>query len=150
MKRLISIVALLYLSLPGRSGILSARSIPNHPTAQSPVLLITIDTLRADRLGCYGAKTVRTPAMDQLAADGIRFSGALSQVPITLPSHVVILTGTYPMYNGVRDFNSSGLPPNLGVIAQAFKRHGYLTAAFVSAFVLDRTWGFDRGFDTYD
>ncbi|MGH9434113.1 MAG: sulfatase-like hydrolase/transferase, partial [Terriglobia bacterium] len=73
-----------------------------------------------------------------------------AQVPITLPSHAVILTGTYPMYNGVRDFNSNGLPSNIGVIAQAFKRHGYWTAAFVSAFVLDRTWGFNRGFDTYD
>ena len=130
-----------------------ARTRPASPQRQgesTPVILITVDTLRADRLGCYGAKNVRTPALDQLAADGVRFVDALSQVPITLPSHIVILTGTYPMDNGVRDFNSSGLPANIGIISEAFHRHGYKTAAFVSAFVLDRTWGFNRGFDTYD
>ncbi len=118
--------------------------------ASTPVLLITVDTLRADRLGCYGARRVKTPAMDALAAQGIRFDHALVQVPITLPSHVVILSGTYPMYNGVRDFTSPGLHSNVGLIAEAFKRQGYSTAAFVSAFVLDRTWGLGRGFDTYD
>jgi arylsulfatase A-like enzyme/Flp pilus assembly protein TadD len=119
-------------------------------TKSTPVLLITVDTLRADRLGCYGARRVRTPAMDALAADGVRFENALAQVPITLPSHAVILTGTYPVYNGVRDFTSPGLPPNVGLLAEAFLRHGYATAAFVSAFVLDSTWGLRRGFQTYD
>jgi choline-sulfatase len=149
-QKLISKLALLCLILPCHFGILRARPDPGPQLARTPVILITVDTLRADRLGCYGAKNVRTPAMDQLAADGVRFSDALSQVPITLPSHAVILTGTYPMYNGVRDFTSTGLPANIGLISEAFKRHGYLTAAFVSAFVLGRTWGFDRGFDTYD
>jgi arylsulfatase A-like enzyme/Flp pilus assembly protein TadD len=121
-----------------------------QPASTTPVLLITVDTLRADRLGCYGARRVRTPAMDALAADGVRFAEALAQVPITLPSHAVILTGTYPMYNGVRDFTSPGLPPNIGLLAEAFLRHGYATAAFVSAFVLDSTWGLRRGFQTYD
>ncbi len=88
--------------------------------------------------------------MDALARDGVRFARAYAQVPITLPSHTVILTGTYPMSNGVRDFTSHGVPPNLGLLAEAFKRQGYATAAFVSAFVLDGTWGFNRGFDTYD
>ncbi len=121
-----------------------------NPASATPVLLITVDTLRADRLSCYGSRQVRTPAMDALAARGTRFETALAQVPITLPSHAVILTGTYPMYNGVRDFTSRGLPPGVGLLAEAFKRHGYLTAAFVSAFVLDSTWGFGRGFETYD
>ncbi len=116
----------------------------------TPVLLITVDTLRADRLGCYGARGVATPAMDSLAAEGVRFANAYAQVPITLPSHAVILSGTYPMYNGVRDFTGSGISPSVGLIAEAFKRQGYATAAFVSAFVLDSTWGFGRGFDTYD
>ena len=120
------------------------------PAGNMPVLLITVDTLRADRLGCYGARRVRTPAMDALAADGVRFENALAQVPITLPSHAVILTGTYPMYNGVRDFTSPGLPPSVGLLAEAFGRQGYATAAFVSAFVLDSTWGLSRGFQTYD
>jgi choline-sulfatase len=121
-----------------------------QPASTTPVLLVTVDTLRADRLGCYGARRVRTPAMDALAADGVRFAEALAQVPITLPSHAVILTGTYPMYNGVRDFTSPGLPPNVGLLAEAFQRQGYVTAAFVSAFVLDSTWGLRRGFQTYD
>lgn len=116
----------------------------------SSVLLITVDTLRADRLGCYGATRVQTPAMDALAREGVRFASAMAQVPITLPSHAVILSGTYPMTNGVRDFTSNGLPPNIELISQAMKRHGYTTAAFVSAFVLNRTWGFNRGFDLYD
>ncbi len=124
---------------------------PHPAQAQSPpVLLITVDTLRADRLGCYGAKRVKTPAMDSLAAEGIRFDPALAQVPITLPSHVVILSGTYPMTNGVRDFTSPGIPPSVGLISEAFERQGYATAAFVSAFVLDGTWGFRRGFQVYD
>ncbi len=114
------------------------------------MLLITVDTLRADRLGCYGARRVETPAMDALATQGARFEDALAQVPITLPSHAVILTGTYPMYNGVRDFTSHGIPPSIGLLAEAFKRQGYETGGFVSAFVLDSTWGFGRGFDTYD
>lgn len=118
--------------------------------ANTPVLLITVDTLRADRLGCYGAKRVLTPAMDSLAADGVRFENALAQVPITLPSHAVILSGTYPMFNSVRDFTSPGVPSNVGLLAEAFARQGYSTAAFVSAFVLDSTWGFGRGFQTYD
>lgn len=120
------------------------------PAAKTSVLLITVDTLRADRLGCYGAKRVRTPAMDSLAADGVRFENALAQVPITLPSHAVILSGTYPMFNSVRDFTSPGVPSNVGLLAEAFARQGYSTAAFVSAFVLDSTWGFGRGFQTYD
>jgi arylsulfatase A-like enzyme/Tfp pilus assembly protein PilF len=114
------------------------------------VLLITVDTLRADRLGCYGARRVETPAMDALAQDGVRFANAYAQVPITLPSHTVILSGMYPASSGVRDFTNSGIPPNVGLLAEAFKRQGYVTAAFVSAFVLDGTWGFSRGFDTYD
>jgi arylsulfatase A-like enzyme/tetratricopeptide (TPR) repeat protein len=115
------------------------------------VLLITVDTLRADHLGCYGDRSIKTPSIDELAHEGVRFESAYSQVPLTLPSHVVILTGTYPMYNHVRDFAGVGLPENIGIVSEAFKRHGYTTAAFVSAFVLDGTlWGLRRGFDLYD
>ncbi|HET7840730.1 MAG TPA: sulfatase-like hydrolase/transferase, partial [Terriglobia bacterium] len=114
------------------------------------MLLITIDTLRADHVGCYGDRRVQTPSMDALASSGVRFESAFSQVPITLPSHVAILTGTYPMWNGVHDFTSQPLNPNVGLLAEAFKRQGYLTAAFVSAFVLDSSWGLNRGFETYD
>ena len=120
------------------------------PSRATPVLLITIDTLRADHVGCYGSRAARTPAMDSLAQEGVRFEDALTQVPITLPSHVVILTGTYPIYNGVRDFTSPPLRPGVGLLAEAFQRQGYDTAAFVSAFVLDSTWGLKRGFQVYD
>jgi len=114
------------------------------------VLLITVDTLRADRLGCYGYRRVQTPNIDRLAREGVQFDRAMAQVPLTLPSHAVILTGTYPMYNQVRDFTGVGLPGNVGLLSEAFERHGYATAAFVSAFVLDGSWGLRRGFQTYD
>ena len=114
------------------------------------VLLITLDTVRADHLGCYGYRSIKTPNLDELARDGARFEHAYAQVPLTLPSHVAILTGTYPMYNHVRDFTGVGLPSNIGIISEAFKRHGYATAAFVSAYVLDGSWGLRRGFDLYD
>jgi len=145
--RSVTLATLLLLA----AQVAGAQALVNPETSEpSPVLLITVDTLRADRLGCYGARTVRTPAIDALASQGVRFENALAQVPITLPSHAVILTGTYPMWNGVRDFTSPGLPPSVGLLAEAFRRHGYDTAAFVSAFVLDSSWGFSRGFQTYD
>jgi arylsulfatase A-like enzyme len=143
-----AVLVLIFLALyawPGR-----CQSNPSRASAPTPVLLVTIDTLRADRVGCYGARSVRTPAMDALAAQGTRFENTLAQVPITLPSHAVILTGTYPMYNGERHYTSPSLPASVGLLAEAFQRHGYETAAFVSAFVLNSTWGLNRGFQTYD
>src|SRR5207302_3515775 len=114
------------------------------------VILITIDTVRADHLGCYGAKNVQTPTLDALARDGIVFERAISQVPLTWPSHAAILTGLYPFQNGVQDFTGQPLDPRFRSVAQAFKEHGYATGAVVSAFVLDRSWGLARGFDFYD
>ncbi|HWZ82003.1 MAG TPA: sulfatase-like hydrolase/transferase [Terriglobales bacterium] len=114
------------------------------------VILITIDTLRADHVGCYGAQSVKTPTLDGLALDGVVFEHAISQVPLTWPSHAVILTGTYPFQNGVQDFTGQPLAPQFRSVAQAFQRAGYATGAVVSAFVLDRSWGLGRGFDFYD
>jgi choline-sulfatase len=125
------------------------RSAPPSP-AKRNVILITIDTLRADHVGCYGAKTVRTPTLDALARDGVVFERAISQVPLTWPSHAVILTGTYPFQNGVRDFTGQPLAPQFRSVAQAFKQAGYATGAVISAFVLDKSWGLGRGFDSYD
>jgi len=116
----------------------------------SNVILITIDTVRADHVGCYGAKNVETPTLDSLARDGVAFERAISQVPLTWPSHTVILTGTYPFQNGVQDFTGTPLEPRFRSVAQAFKDHGYRTGAVVSSFVLDRSWGLARGFDFYD
>jgi arylsulfatase A-like enzyme/Flp pilus assembly protein TadD len=114
------------------------------------VILITIDTLRADHVGCYGAQVVKTPTLDALAHDGVVFERAISQVPLTWPSHAVILTGTYPFQNGVQDFTGQPLAEQFRTVAQAFQKAGYTTGAVVSAFVLDRSWGLARGFDFYD
>jgi arylsulfatase A-like enzyme/Flp pilus assembly protein TadD len=93
---------------------------------------------------------VKTPTLDALAHDSVVFERAISQVPLTWPSHAVILTGTYPFQNGVQDFTGQPLAPQFRSVAQAFKQAGYATGAVVSAFVLDRSWGLARGFDFYD
>src|SRR5713101_8478731 len=125
------------------SGTRSPRVAPN-------VVLITIDTLRPDRLGCYGSKNSATPVIDSLAHDGIVFEHAFSQVPLTFPSHVAFLTGTYPSRNGVQDFISPPLGPEFRTLAQSLSSNGYATGAVISSFVLDRSWGVARGFDFYD
>src|SRR5437588_1973805 len=125
-------------------------AVPQSHNLTPNVLLITIDTARADHIACYGAKQVQTPTTDALAHDGILFERAISQVPLTWPSHAVILTGTYPFQNGVQDFTGQPLAPHFRSVAQAFKQAGYATGAVVSAFVLDRSWGLARGFDFYD
>lgn len=123
------------------------------PAANSPnVFLITIDTLRADHVGCYGYSAVKTPAMDSLARDGVRFANAFTPVPITSSSHASILTGLYPSSHGVTDFGVA-LSASHVTWARLLQKHGYETAAFIGAVVLDsRTLapGFDQGFDYYD
>jgi len=101
-------------------------------------------------VGCYGAREVKTPTLDLLAADGVVFERAIAQVPLTWPSHAVILTGTYPFQNGVQDFTGQPLGAQFRSVAQAFHDAGYATGAVVSAFVLDRSGGLARGFDYYD
>ena len=93
---------------------------------------------------------VRTPTLDALAHDGVVFERAVSQVPLTWPSHAVILTGTYPFQNGVQDFTGQPLAKQFRSVAQVFQQAGYATGAVVSAFVLDRSWGLARGFASYD
>jgi choline-sulfatase len=116
---------------------------PPAPVQKPNVLLITIDTLRADRVG-----RGLTPAIDGLAARGVRFTGARSTVPLTLPSHASIMTGTLPPENGVR-VNGVTLGPR-PTLARAFHDAEYRTGAFVGAYVLDRRFGLSGGFDTYD
>ncbi len=113
------------------------------------VILITVDTLRADRVGCYGFNGVATPTMDLFASRGVRFERCVAQTPLTLPSHTTILTGTLPPFHGVRDNGGFVVPAELVTMAEAFKDRGYATAAFVGAYVLDSKWGLDQGFDTY-
>jgi choline-sulfatase len=124
---------------------------PIAPPAERPnVLLVTIDTLRADRVGCYGRAQALTPTMDGLAARGVRFATAVAHVPLTAPSHASILTGLTPLGHGVRDNGGYALPPQIHTAAEDFGKAGYRTAAFVSGFPLNRRFGFDRGFEAYD
>lgn len=113
-------------------------------------MLVSIDTLRPDRLGCYGATEVETPAIDRLAREGIRFESAFSPVPLTLPAHWTILTGVQPWHHGVVDNGMTLAEPQLATLAERFTAAGYDTAAFVAAFVLNRSFGLNRGFARYD
>jgi arylsulfatase A-like enzyme/Tfp pilus assembly protein PilF len=114
------------------------------------VLVVTIDTLRADRLGCYGFGLAHTPAIDRLAAEGVRCSDVATSAPITLPAHCSIMTGLYPPAHGVRDNGNYSLAPEAVTLAERLGAAGYRTGAFVSAAVLARRYGLDQGFDTYD
>ena len=116
------------------------------------VFLVTIDTLRADHVGCYGDPDIRTPALDRLCREGVRFSRAFTPSPITNTSHASILTGLNPSRHGVTDFGVP-LAASHQTLAELLKTKGYHTAAFIGAIILDSTGlapGLDRGFDFYD
>jgi arylsulfatase A-like enzyme/tetratricopeptide (TPR) repeat protein len=117
------------------------------------VLLITIDTLRTDRVGAFGGRTGAsslTPHLDNLAADGLRLTRTYSAAPLTLPSHTSIMTAVSPPVHGVRANGLFRLGPRLPTLAAVLKAAGYRTGAFVGAFVLDARFGLNRGFDVYD
>jgi arylsulfatase A-like enzyme/Flp pilus assembly protein TadD len=119
------------------------------PAAPPNVVLITIDTLRADHVRCYGYKEIETPNIDALAKEGVRFERAYAAVPVTLPSHTVIFTGTYPMYSGMHDFSANRLNPSQPTMATILKEQGYSTGAVLGSAVLDSRFGLNRGFDFY-
>ena len=123
----------------------SARPAEKPPS----VILISVDTLRADRLSCYGYRRVRTPHLDALASGGTLFTSIESPVPLTFPSHTSLFTSTYPFSHGVED-NGEALSPQAVTLATVLKAHGYRTGAVVGGFVLDRRFGLNRGFDDYD
>jgi arylsulfatase A-like enzyme len=114
------------------------------------VLLVTIDTLRADRLGCYGDSAARTPRIDALAREGTLFERAYSPAPITLPAHASLFTGLIPPAHGVRGNGAFALAPGKPTLAEAFRDRGLQTGAFVGGFPLVRRFGLDRGFGHYD
>jgi choline-sulfatase len=151
-KKPLGRVALLYL---GSVLLLVALALVpgacRHNKSPVPnILIITVDTLRADHVGCYGYAGGLTPNVDALAKDAIVFERGVAQVPLTLPSHTAIFTGTYPFHNGVQDFTAQPLGERFRTLAESLKDHGYATAAVVSSFVLDRSWGLARGFESYD
>ncbi len=117
------------------------------PSAPS-ILLVTLDTTRADSIG-FESDAVETPALDALAARGVRFKQAFTTVPMTLPSHTSIMTGLYPSEHGIRE-NSRFLDEERSLLAERLRQEGYSTAAFISGYPLKRRFGLARGFDHYD
>ena len=127
-----------------------AQPIPAQAPSGPNILLITIDTLRADRLGSYGYARARTPTLDALAASGVRFADATAHAPLTYPSHVSILTGRYPGSYGVRLNGMDPLPASAVTLAERLKAAGYRTGAVLGSVVLDQAYGLAQGFDDYD
>lgn len=128
-----------------------ARTPPpaERPSVATNVLVITIDTLRADRVGVYGASNVETPNIDRLAHEGAWAPQTDVPVPLTRPSHISLLTGRYPAEHGIRDNLSPPLKEDVPLLEELFQQRGFATAAFVSSSVLDRQSGLGRGFDVY-
>src|SRR5580658_919294 len=131
------IAAWIFLAGLPCSGQQSTKQRPN-------IILISVDTLRADRLSAEA-----TPNIDKITHGGTSFTQETSMVPLTLPSHVSMLTSTYPFVSGVED-NGDRLAPGTVTLAATLRSHGYRTAAFLGGFVLDKRFGLDQGFDTYD
>ncbi len=124
-------------------------SVPTFAPGSINLVLVTLDTLRADRLPAYGYVGIATPALDAIAREGVRFDNAATTVPFTLPAHSSILTGVYPPRHGVRENVGYVLPEGVPTLAERLHSAGYATAGFVSAFVLDGRWGIGRGFDHF-
>jgi arylsulfatase A-like enzyme/Tfp pilus assembly protein PilF len=135
-------------------AILLAIGLAAYPGAVQParpdVLLVTIDTLRADRLGSHGYKAARTPVLDRLAAEGVRFADATTHAPLTYPAHVAILTGRYPSGFDVRLNGMNPLPASVNTLPERMKAAGYETAAVIGSAILDAATGLDQGFDHYE
>jgi arylsulfatase A-like enzyme/Flp pilus assembly protein TadD len=113
------------------------------------LVVITVDTLRADHLGCYGDRSIQTPNIDALARSSARFTRAFTPVPITLPAHAALFTGSFPMATGMHDFSGNKLPASAVTLAKVLRDHGYSTAAFLGAAVLDSRFGLNQAFATY-
>ncbi len=120
-----------------------------RPSGPANVLIVTLDTLRADHIGAYGYSAARTPVLDGLAAQGARFASATTTTPLTLAAHTSLFTGTFPAYHGVRDNTGFHVDDQLTTMAEVFAASGYRTGGFVGAFVLDGRWGIAQGFADY-
>ncbi|HTU51807.1 MAG TPA: sulfatase-like hydrolase/transferase [Acidobacteriaceae bacterium] len=114
------------------------------------IVLVTLDTVRADHLHCYGNAKIKTPTIDALAGSGVLFEKAVAQAPLTLPSHASMFTGTNPNVHHVRDTGGFVLQPSSVTMATILRQHGWNTAAFVGAIVFKRVFGFNQGFSVYD
>ncbi|HUR83095.1 MAG TPA: sulfatase-like hydrolase/transferase [Thermoanaerobaculia bacterium] len=143
MKRLALVVAVVMT-------VTTCARFTGSPSKDTPVILISIDTLRSDHLPAYGYDRVSTPHIDEFRKDAILYERAYSHCPLTLPSHATILTGQLPSANGIRDNVGYRLEARVPTLAELLKKNGYATGAAVSAFVLRRESGLGRGFDFYD
>jgi arylsulfatase A-like enzyme/Tfp pilus assembly protein PilF len=144
---LLALLLLVYACGDRRSGL---GSLPRGVhAADLNLVVVTLDTTRVDRIGCYGAKDVATPRLDALAARGVRFDAAVSPMPLTLPAHCTLFTGLLPGAHGVRDNGGFKLSAEHVTLAEVLKERGFATGGFVSAFVLDHRWGIAQGFDHY-
>ncbi|MEN9786956.1 MAG: hypothetical protein RLZZ299_2220 [Pseudomonadota bacterium] len=135
------------LALLACSG--STPGIAPDPGLRPDVVLVTLDTTRADRLGAWGYAQARTDTIDRLAREGIRFSQAVSPLPLTIPAHATMFTGLLPYRHGIRNNGDGVLKPDVTTLAERFKAAGWATAASTAAFVTTRQWGFAQGFDAY-
>jgi arylsulfatase A-like enzyme/Tfp pilus assembly protein PilF len=144
----VSLLAMVLAAIFFRLGNPRRREVKPNP--QSNILLITLDTTRADRLGCSGYAAAQTPNLDRLAAEGVNCEAAYSPVPLTLPAHCTVLSGLYPPAHKVRNNGSYFLPEPVLTLAEMLGRRGYQTSAFVSSFVLDSRFGLGQGFAEYD
>lgn len=146
-------IAAVYALWPRRVAPQAAAGFGSLPRgvdrARLNLVVITLDTTRADRLGAYGHASAGTPVFDALAGDGVLFEQATSPAPITLPAHSSIFTGRFPPQHGVRDNGGYFLNEKEQTLAETLKARGYATAGFIAAYVLDSKWGIDQGFDTY-
>ena len=136
------LVALLAASCTGCGG--------DAPPEGLNLLLVTLDTTRADVLGCYGGSEASTPTLDRLAAEGVRFDRCTACTPLTAPSHSTILTGTWPTVHGVRANGTEKLPDSATTVAETLVAQGFATRAVVASFVVRRMFGFAQGFEAYD
>ena len=126
-----------------------AEPAPIVPATGPSLVLVTLDTTRADRIGAYGHAAAHTPNIDAFAREGVRFARAYAAVPLTTASHATMLTGLYPPRHGVRNNGDAILAEEANTLAERLHAAGYRTAASVSAFVTTRVWNLDQGFDTY-
>ncbi len=142
------LVAALVTAAGGSPAAVAEAGLGASPT-QPDVVLVTLDTTRADSLGAYGG-AASTPVLDALARRGLRYVRAMTAAPLTLPAHASLLTGLAPPQHGLRDNGAGALPAGIPSVAEAFAAAGYETAAFVASRILDRRFGLDRGFARYD
>jgi arylsulfatase A-like enzyme/Tfp pilus assembly protein PilF len=148
--RIVLVALIIVIGAAALVVLVRPRRVPITRDSRLNVLLITLDTTRADRIGAYGYAKARTPNLDAIARNGVLFSNAYCQVPLTLPSHCSIMTGALPVSHGVHNNGTYTLAADKVSLAELLKGQGYKTAAFVSSFSVDSRFGLDQGFDVYD